>query len=88
MQRYDLFDGAVSVVNTTDLSEKTELALKLGSDWFHRRIGKGRYEEAALPNMPGRPEKPVLLPPGKMPKRNLNNEKGRQATFTRLHISS
>jgi len=87
MQKYDLFDGAVAVVNASDLTEKTDLALKLGSDWFHRRIGKGRFDEAALPDTPGRPEKPVLLPPGKMPKRNLNNEKGRQAHIHALaHI--
>ncbi|WP_299347816.1 ferritin-like domain-containing protein [uncultured Maritalea sp.] len=87
MQPHNLFDGAVAIVAQPNLNLKTELALQLGSDWFHRRLGKGRFDAANLPLIPGRPDKPILLHPTKMPKRNLNTEKGRQAHIHALaHI--
>lgn len=86
-QSYYLFEGAVAIVREANLEKKTELALNVSHDWFHRKIAKGRFEPDRLPENPGRPEKPVLLPPGKMPKRNLNSEQGRRAHIHALaHI--
>jgi len=82
-----LFEGSIEIVRETNLQRKTDLALQLGSDWFHRRTSKGRFSEAHLPVTPGRPDKPELLPPWKMPKRNLKSKKGRQAYIHALaHI--
>jgi uncharacterized ferritin-like protein (DUF455 family) len=87
MPQYNLFEGAVAIVAEPDLEKKTDLAMQVSHDWFHRRISRGRYEEDLLPENPGRPEKPILLPPGKMPKRNLNTEHGRRAHIHALaHI--
>jgi len=87
MHQYDLFSGSIRIVSEPDLNKKTELALQLGSDWFHRRVGKGRFDPKDLPILPGRPAKPKLLHGTKMPKRNLNTQKGRQAHIHALaHI--
>lgn len=83
----ELFECAIDVVNEPDLVKKTDLAMDTARGWLKRQIGKGRYDEMALPDQPGRPEKPELLPPGKMPKRNLRTEHGRKAHIHALaHI--
>ncbi|MGJ8529269.1 ferritin-like domain-containing protein [Maritalea sp.] len=87
MPSFNLFEGSVAIVTEPDLHKKTELALELGKDWFHRKISKGRMDENALPETPGRPEKPILLSPHKMPKRNLRTPDGRRAHIHALaHI--
>ncbi|MCF4099836.1 ferritin-like domain-containing protein [Maritalea mediterranea] len=82
-----LFECAIDVVNEPDLVKKTDLAMDTARKWLKRQMGKGRYDEQSLPEKPGRPEKPELLPPGQMPKRNLRSVEGRKAHIHALaHI--
>lgn len=74
-----LFESAVAIVAEPDLERKTDLAMETARKWLKRQMGKGRFDEASLPEVPGRPDKPELLPPGKMPKRNLRTPEGRKA---------
>lgn len=74
-----LFESAVAIVAEPDLERKTDLAMETARKWLKRQMSKGRFDEASLPENPGRPDKPELLPPGKMPKRNLRTPEGRKA---------
>ena len=78
-----LAEAATSIVTAADLDTKTQLAKQTAKAWFARRLSLHRsgYTQT-LPERPGRPDKPQLLPPRKMPKRNTAGAKGR---FALLH---
>jgi uncharacterized ferritin-like protein (DUF455 family) len=66
--------------------QKVMLARKVARDW---RLGRLAFAfETAMPEVPGRPDRPELLPPGRMPKRGkAQSERGRIALFHALaHI--
>ncbi len=78
-----LAEAAVAIVKEADLSAKTQLARQTAKAWFARRLSLHRPGQIQnLPDTPGRPDKPELLAPGKMPKRSTGGEKGR---FALLH---
>ncbi len=83
-----LVDYARSIVETAVLGEKIELAKSAARAWHHRRLSLGiRSSRLEMPNKPGRPEKPVLLPPRQMPKRSTAGHRGRIALLHSLaHI--
>ena len=47
--------------------------------WNSRKLSIRGTKRIQPPDRPGRPEKPVLLPPSQVPKRTLISEKGRKA---------
>ncbi|WP_156840862.1 ferritin-like domain-containing protein [Novosphingobium aquimarinum] len=66
--------------------DKVMLTRRVARDW---RLGRLAFAfEAAMPEVPGRPDRPELLPPGRMPKRGkAQSERGRIALFHALaHI--
>ncbi|WP_103729922.1 ferritin-like domain-containing protein [Novosphingobium sp. HII-3] len=70
----------------SDPRAKVMLARKVARDW---RLGQLDFVfDAAMPETPGRPEAPVLLAPGQMPKRGkAGSERGRIALWHALaHI--
>lgn len=81
-----LCDAAVDVLLTPDPVEKAELTRHYASLWQQgtATIGKAR----PLPDRPARPNRPVLLHPGKVPKRKITaNPEGRIALLHALaHI--
>ncbi|MEM6498314.1 MAG: ferritin-like domain-containing protein, partial [Pseudomonadota bacterium] len=78
-----LAEAAVEIVKESDLSVKIQLARQTAKAWFARRLSLHRPGQIQrLPDVPGRPDKPELLPPGKMPKRSTGGERGR---FALLH---
>ncbi len=70
----------------SDPRAKTMAARKVARDW---RLGRLEWTwDAAMPDEPGRPPQPELLPPNRMPKRGKGgSERGRNALWHALaHI--
>ena len=79
----NLAEAAVAIVKEPDLTAKTTLAKRTAKAWFTRQISlHGPGHKYSLSDTPGRPDKPELLPPRKMPKRSTAGERGR---FALLH---
>jgi len=79
--------AAIAVVAECDLEHKTALAHATAKAWFSRTLSLTSGVKPALPKRPGRPEKPVLLMPREMPKRSIEDAKGRLALVHSLaHI--
>lgn len=68
--------GAAQVLSTADPWEKATLSRRLAEAW---RAGGLEIGEAAPPETPARPERPVLLDPKEMPKRGPGSAAGRAA---------
>lgn len=83
-----LADHARAIVATPDLGEKVRLAYETAKAWFGRRLSLGHLSAGAtMPDRPGRPDLPLLLPPREMPRRSTGGEKGRIALLHSLaHI--
>ncbi|MFM2422765.1 MAG: hypothetical protein RL291_1295 [Pseudomonadota bacterium] len=78
-----LQDAARQIVATADLDEKVHLSRAAARAWFSGALSLGHMSTAQeMPDRPGRPEKPLLLPPSQMPKRSTGGERGR---FALLH---
>ena len=60
--------------------DKVMLTRQVARDW---RLGRLTFAfDATMPEVPGRPDRPELLPPGRMPKRGkAQSERGRIALF-------
>ncbi|MEC7000008.1 DUF455 family protein [Brucella abortus] len=68
-------------------TKKVRLARETASRWFARRTFGSQPLDPPLPERPGRPEKPELVPPRMLKKRSLNTEHGRIALMHALaHI--
>lgn len=79
---------ARAIVRTPDLAAKTRLAKSTAKAWLGGRLSLGHLSTAApMPDRPGRPARPALLPPRAMPRRSAGGEKGRIALLHALaHI--
>jgi uncharacterized ferritin-like protein (DUF455 family) len=80
--------AACAIVGNSNPLEKVRLAQLTAEAWFARRLSLGPIRTAsAMPDRPGRPPQPVLLPPRSMPKRSTQGLKGRIALLHSLaHI--
>ncbi|MBP1856954.1 ferritin-like domain-containing protein [Rhizobium herbae] len=76
---HSLRDGAVRAIRAADLDIKTLLAQETARRWSERSLSLRSPRDASVPDRPGRPEKPDLIPPRQMPKRALTTDKGRIA---------
>jgi uncharacterized ferritin-like protein (DUF455 family) len=74
-----LRDGAARAIRATDLDAKTLLAQEVARRWSARSLSLRSPLDTQVPDRPGRPEKPDLIPPRQVPKRALTTEKGRIA---------
>jgi uncharacterized ferritin-like protein (DUF455 family) len=74
----NLFSQAHVCLTACDLAEKIRLALGLRTAW---RVGDLALEPVALPDVveAGRPERPELVHPGRLPRRSITTEEGRLA---------
>lgn len=79
---------ARAIVEARDPAEKVKLAKAAAQDWHARRLSLGlRTQNRSMPERPGRPELPVLLPPREMPRRSTGGLRGRIALLHSLaHI--
>ena len=71
--------GAIAAIAARDLDEKTWLAQEAARRWFARSLSLRSPLDPPLLERPGRPDRPELLPPRLVPKRNLNSVAGRVA---------
>lgn len=71
--------GATRAILAADLDLKTEIAQETARRWFARRLSIRSPLDPPLPERPGRPEKPELIPPTKVQRRSLHSLKGRVA---------
>lgn len=74
-----LRDGAVRAIRADDLDIKTLLTQETARRWNERTLSLRSPLDMAVPERPGRPQKPDLIPPRQMPKRALTSDKGRIA---------
>lgn len=74
-----LRDGAVRAISAADLDIKTLLTQETARRWNERTLSLRSPLDMAVPDRPGRPEKPELIPPRQMPKRALTTDRGRIA---------
>ncbi len=71
----------------SDLDEKIRLAQETAVRWHNRQLSLRSPLDPPLPDRPGRPEKPVLVPPKATEKRSLHTLPGRIAMLHALaHI--
>lgn len=79
--------GATMAILSADLDQKTELAQETARRWHARRLSLRSPLDPELPERPGRPEKPLLVPPKATEKRSLHTLPGRIAMLHALaHI--
>ncbi len=85
---HSLKDGARQILETSNLEEKVALAYYVANQWFKGALSISRgTSEKGMPDRPGRPEKPELLPPRDMPKRAIGGKGGKVALLHSLaHI--
>ena len=77
-----------AIVGERDTGRKVQLAKAAAKAWYGGRLSLGnRSEPIEMPDRPGRPDRPELLPPRQMPKRTTGGLKGRIALLHSLaHI--
>ena len=79
----DLPSAARAIVSAVDPLTKVRLARIAAAAWREGLLPLGkRSDRMAMPERPGRPARPELLPPRSMPRRSTSGEKGR---FALLH---
>ena len=76
---HSLRDGAVRAILANDLDVKTLLAQETARRWSERSLSLRSPRDERVPDRPGRPEKPDLIPPTKVARRSLFSVKGRIA---------
>ncbi|MDH7785314.1 uncharacterized ferritin-like protein (DUF455 family) [Ochrobactrum sp. 19YEA23] len=79
--------NAIRAIASADLNEKVRLTRETAARWFGRTLSVRSPLDPPLPDRPGRPAKPKLVPPRMMKKRSLHSEHGRIALMHALaHI--
>ncbi|WEX79178.1 ferritin-like domain-containing protein [Sinorhizobium numidicum] len=76
---HSLRGGAVEAIRAADLAVKTELAQEAARRWQARTLSLRSPLDRAVPARPGRPAKPLLIPPTQVKRRSLGSLKGRIA---------
>ncbi len=71
--------GAIAALSAPDLHDKIGLTRITARQWFNGALGQGGVQTLVVPDRPGRPERPLLVPPNKMRKRSIRSESGRIA---------
>ena len=71
--------AAQAALSAADLEQKVALTNWAAKKWFARSLSLSEDRTRPMPDRPGRPEKPELLPPGDMKKRSVRSAKGRIA---------
>jgi len=83
-----LAEAARAIVLAADTDAKVRLAKSAAKAWFGGRLSLGAVSGwTGMPDRPGRPPRPELLPPRQMPRRTTGGLKGRIALLHSLaHI--
>lgn len=79
--------GTIQAIRAADLDRKVDVTQNAARRWKQRIISLRSPLDPPLPDRPGRPERPALLPPRMVKKRILNSPAGRIALLHALaHI--
>lgn len=82
-ENHSIFWAAHGVLSTGPAQQKADLAQQVALDWHAGALDlAGATSPPIPPSLPARPEKPLLQPPGRMPKRRPGTPAGR---ITLLH---
>jgi uncharacterized ferritin-like protein (DUF455 family) len=82
-----LQSGAIAALSEADLSKKVDRTRALNDAWMARTLSLRHAARITLPDRPGRPPRPVLVPANKVEKRGIGSQKGRIALIHSLcHI--
>lgn len=82
-----LRDGAARAIAAADLAEKTHLTQQSARRWFERSLSLRTPLDRLVPDRPGRPARPTLVPPTQVKRRSLHTPHGRVALLHALaHI--
>lgn len=76
---HSLRGAAVEAIRAADLTIKTELAQEAQRRWQARALSLRSPLDRPAPRRPGRPDKPILIPPTQVKRRSLGSLKGRIA---------
>lgn len=71
--------GAILALEASDLKLKISLTRSLANQWRLRNLSRTSTPRRAVPEKPGRPSHPFLVPPSRVPKRKVNTQSGRLA---------
>lgn len=77
-----LQSAAVAALSATDLDKKVANTKRAAAFWFRGALSTGGNRSMILPDRPGRPRNPILVPPSKLKKRSIRSQRGR---FALLH---
>lgn len=79
--------GAIAAIAAADLDRKVTITQETARRWKDRSLSLRSPLDPPVPVRPGRPDKPPLMPPRMVKKRNLNSPAGRIALLHALaHI--
>jgi uncharacterized ferritin-like protein (DUF455 family) len=76
---WSLRDGAAKAIAQGDLTLKMALTQDVAERWKARRLSLRSPQDLAMPDRPGRPARPLLVPPSEVRRRSLNSPAGRIA---------
>jgi len=84
----ELRNAALHLLAVSDITQKVEGVHQLAKDWSANAISLDESAElTALPEIPGQPDKPELVPPRHVKRRAMNTTAGRAALIHALaHI--
>lgn len=74
-----LLHGVHCALVDCDIEQKVRITQLTATHWFGRTLSFSDGRQREIPDRPGRPERPLLLPPASVPKRPLKSERGRKA---------
>ena len=81
-----IFDAAISVLRARDASEKARAGREVHENWLADRLDMNPGTQS-VPERPGRPPEPELVPPAQVPRRRVGTPEGRIALLHALtHI--
>lgn len=72
-----LYQQALGVLQINDADEKMQATRRLARNWGEQRLCGNTPTD--MPDMPARPNKPELVPPGDVPRRRPGSPEGRAA---------
>ncbi len=71
-----LASAAVDALSSADTAEKCARVDRMADAWDARRLSLVARPRIQIPSRPGRPERPQLVAPNKVPRRSLNSRRG------------
>ena len=71
-----LASAAIKALGEADISAKCAATRTMAEWWATRQLSLVSSKNLVVPDRPGRPDKPELVTPHKVPRRNLRSQKG------------